>query len=131
MILRIFSINISSDFCCINGTYFTAPSYYINKTGRDFALHRSAFILIIFPFHNCCCHLFFTSCLFSVSVFFLYHISNPEKNLGCRCRQYLPDQHPVFYCSKLSSQSSKLFLEMRYFPPSNWIHRNSFFFKRL
>ena len=44
-----------------------------------------------------------------ISVFFLYHISNPEKNLGCRCRQYLPDQHPVFYCSKLSSQSSKLF----------------------
>ena len=37
----------------------------------------------------------------------------------------------VQMCSKLSSQSSKLFLEMRYFPPSNWIHRNSFFFKRL
>ena len=50
------------------------------------------------------------------------------RNWSC-FRQNLPDQHPVSYCSKLSSQSSKLFLEMRYFPPSNWIHRNSFFLK--
>ena len=80
---------------------------------------------------GCCYGIQICTCSIMASVIFLYHISNPEKNLGCRCRQYLPDQHPVFYCSKLSSQSSKLFLEMRYFPPSNWIHRNSFFFKRL
>ena len=45
---------------------------------------------------GCCYGIQICTCSIMASVIFLYHISNPDKNLGCRCRQYLPDQHPVF-----------------------------------
>ena len=36
---------------------------------------------------GCCYGIQICTCSIMASVIFLYHISNPEKNLGCRCRQ--------------------------------------------